>query len=118
VSLEPVCQHLDVSTGYKQLTRCSSTPSMLTTKIEPPPRCFGDQFKDSFPYIDSVSQDTLNFVANLPEDNKETTTSNAINSQVKEHNEDERLFRDLIRNYNPPFSLKVNSLVDNSYKNF
>lgn len=87
---------------------------MPTTKIDPPPRCFGDQFKDNFPFIDALSQDTLNFIANLPEDkdilansSNFTANINSINTQSKEHNEDEMMFRDLIKNYHPPFLVKV-----------
>jgi hypothetical protein len=110
-SFEPA----DNNIGYRLLTRSTSTPIMPSTKIGSPTRCFGDQFIDSFPFIDSLSQDTLNFTTKLANEKakKSTLDANSIQSRndinhLNSHEQlDEKLFRDLIRNYNPPFSIKV-----------
>jgi hypothetical protein len=98
-SLEPVTAD---NPECKVLIRSSSTPTMPTTKISETPRCFGDQFIDTFPYIDSLSQDTISFIKT-----KEKAETIEIIKSTSHEQLDEKLFRDLIRNYNPPFLLKV-----------
>lgn len=73
-------------------------------------KSFGDEFKDSFPFIDGSSQDILNLVSNdekIDHLNVEVIQTNEVKPTSHEQI-DEKIFRDLIRNYNPPSAIKVN----------
>jgi hypothetical protein len=84
---------LQASKANDVITCSNSTPSIVL------PRCFGDDFADSFPFIDD-------FVSEFEE---KTPVKSTSCDQM-----DEQLFRDLIRSYNPPFALKVTPIGNNS----